>query len=555
MSFSARHLPAVLFTILSVAVSLCAQTSVKEAARVPRGSISGRVTFKDKGVPGVAIGVRKGGDGLTPFEGFQRSVTDQEGFYRISNLAPGSYTIAICAPAYVLPDAFGAAKQKSVLVAEDEGIEDVNFALVRGGVITGRVTDADDRLVIDQQVNVYPAEFFEQKMQRMVYAVGSVQTDDRGIYRVFGLAPGRYKVAVGRSDTEMNVTYYQDQNVSYKQVFHPDVSDPAKATIVEVSEGGEADNVDIAVGRTVQMFSASGQVVDENGLPLPNIRIGLQRHLGQRVEYSINNGTSNTRGEFIVEGLVPGKYSVLLSSIQNNGRRIEPFTFDVIDHDLSGLTVRLTKGVSISGVVILENGDKTALAQLLQLQFRALGVISIEGGTSFSQWSTSPLGPDGSFFVSGLPPGSLNFAFVAQGQPMPPKGFTITRYEHDGVVTTRGLEVKDGEQLAGVRVFVSFGSATLRGAVTVENRPLPERGRIFARLTKPGDALVNLRPAIVDQRGRFLMEGIPAGKYDLQITVNLPAQVQQVIKRGVTLQDGQTTDVTINIDPSQTKEP
>src|SRR5262245_61006904 len=103
MSFTARHAPAVLFAILSLAVSLCAQsanTSSKEAAKLPRGTVSGRITIKDKGVPGVAIGLRKGGDGFSPFEGFQTAATDQDGFYRISHVAAGSYSITVCAPAF-----------------------------------------------------------------------------------------------------------------------------------------------------------------------------------------------------------------------------------------------------------------------------------------------------------------------------------------------------------------------------------------------------------------------------------------------------------------------
>jgi hypothetical protein len=384
----------------------------------------------------------------------------------------------------------------------------------------------------------------------MVYAAGSVQTDDRGIYRIFGLPAGRYKIAVGRSDDSPQVNY-DLRNVFYKQVFHPDVSDPAKATIVEVSEGGEANNIDITVGRTMQTFSASGLVVDENGAPVPNVRFGLQRQVGERTDYTNNSAVSNSRGDFIAEGLVPGKYMGFLYGNQNFGRRMEPFSFDVVDHDVSGLTVKLLKGISISGFVVLENGDKTTLAQLLQFQLRAFGVIPQEGGTTVSSSSLSPLGPDGSFLLSGLAPGMLNLSFVIQGSPLPPKGFTITRIERDGVVSPRGLQVKEAEQLVGVRVFVSFGSGTLRGAVTVENGRLPEKGRIFVRVTKPGDALLNLRPAIVDERGRFLMEGVPAGRYELQVTVNVPGQVQQVIRKEVTLQDGQTTDVTINLDSSQ----
>ena len=558
MSFSARHLPAVLFTILSLAASLCAQSAnqpTKEAAKVPRGSVSGRITLKDKGVPGVAIGLRRGGDGSLPFEGFQTAATDQDGFYRISHVVAGSYAITVCAPAFVVPDPYGGGKQKTVLVAEDENVEGVNFELVRGGVITGRVTDADEHPVIDQQVNVYSAELFDQKIQRMVYAIASVQTDDRGIYRVFGLAPGRYKVAVGRSDTEMNVTYNQGRNVSYKQVFHPDASDQAKATIVEVSEGSEANNVDIAVGRTVQTFSASGQLIDEKGLPVPNLRFGFQRLLGDRTEYSNNGGATNSRGEFVVEGLVPGKYSAFLLPNQTEGWRVEPFSFDVVDHDVSGLTVRLSTGVSISGFVVLENGDKAAFAQLLQLRLRAFSVASQKGGATVPLFATSTLGPDGSFRLSGLAGGTVNMALVALGTPLPPKGFLLTRIERDGAVLQRALEVKDGDQLVGVRVFVSYGTATLRGVVTVENGPLPDKGRVFVRVTKPGDTVSNMRPAIVDQRGHFLMEGLPAGRYELHMNVNLPGQVQRTIRREVILQDGQTTEVTINVDSVTPQEP
>src|ERR1051326_7705199 len=100
MSFSARYLSAVLLTILSLSALLCAQTTTKETAKVSTGSISGRVTIKDKGVPGAAIGLRMG-DNSTPFEGYTRITTDPDGFYRIPNLTAGSYSILVSAPAFV----------------------------------------------------------------------------------------------------------------------------------------------------------------------------------------------------------------------------------------------------------------------------------------------------------------------------------------------------------------------------------------------------------------------------------------------------------------------
>jgi hypothetical protein len=555
MSFSAPYLAAVLLTILSLSASLFGQSTTKETAKVPRGSISGRVTIKDKGVPGVAIGWRKG-DVYTPFEPYQRTTTDQDGFYRIPKLAPGSYSLMAAVPAFVMAETSNSGKQKSVLVGEDEKVEGINFALVRGGVITGRVTDADGRPVIEQQVNIYPAAMYEQQGgPRTVYSLASGQTDDRGIYRVFGLTAGRYKVAVGRSDDEQSVTYNQLRNISYKQVFHPDTTDQAKATVVEVTEGSEVNNIDIALGRVAQTFTASGLVVDESGQPAPNLRLGLQRQLGQRIEFMNSFGISNSRGEFIVEGLVPGKYGIFLLPSQNGSElRAEPSNFDVVDHDVGGLTVKLVKGASVTGTVVLENEDKEILKKLLQLQLRAFGISSLASGMTFATSGSSPLGPDGSFRVSGLPGGTINLSFFTPGNPMPPKGFSITRIERDGIISPRGLELKDGEQLTGVRVFVSYGSATLRGVVMVENGSLPQKERIFIRVTKPGEQFSNLRPAIVDERGHFLMDGLPAGTYELQATVNVPGQQSRIIKREVTLQDGQTMDLTINVDLSKPQE-
>src|ERR1044072_1026471 len=78
MSFSARSLPAVLLTILSIPISLWAQAAPKQQpTKAPRGSISGRVTIKEKPAIGVVVSIRKG-EQRDPFEGGLRGTTAQE---------------------------------------------------------------------------------------------------------------------------------------------------------------------------------------------------------------------------------------------------------------------------------------------------------------------------------------------------------------------------------------------------------------------------------------------------------------------------------------------
>ena len=556
MSFSAHYLPAVLLTILSLPISLWAQTAPKQTSKAARGSISGRVTIKEKGAAGVVVSLRRNEFGM-PLESLPRATTDQDGFYRIANVAAGSYEVLPVAPAFVPADG-REQRGKSVLVGEDENIESINFSLVRGGVITGKITDADGRPVIQQQVNVYKSDAFQPPQpgtpQRPVFAASGVQTDDRGIYRVFGLFPGRYKVAAGRSEDVFSSTL-GPQRSTYKQVFHPDATEHGKATVIEVGEGTEATNVDITLGRALQTFAVAGRVVDgERGLPVPDIRLGVQRNMGQRVELAMAFGNSNTQGDFIIEGLIPGKYSFYLFPNQNSGMRLEAVTFDVVDQDLTGVTVKLIKGSSVSGIVTLETEDKAVRARLSELQLRAF--VSNPGmgtGGGMGSSSSSLIGADGSFHLAGLPAGTANLILGSMSGPFPPKGFSLLRLERDGVAVPRAIEIKEGEQLTGIRVVISYGTAILRGVVKVENGTLPEGAQMFVRLIRPGDPPVLMTPfPSVDTRGNFLMEGIPPGTYEINASVaGLGGPMpHRVSKRQITIQDGVTNEVTITVDLS-----
>jgi len=530
-----------LITFLCLATSLFAQAPAKQTAvKTPRGSVSGRVTIKDKPAVGVWVGLRRN-ETMNPWEQGLRAMTDADGVYRVTNVAAGSYIVIPSAPAYV--SSTSEYSSQTVVVSEDENVEGVNFSLVRGGVITGKVTDSDGRPVIQMQVDIFRADVLDRPTPaRQAYPVNSGGTDDRGIYRIFGLPAGKYKVAAGRSD-EFQGSFATLQR-TYKQVFHPDVSDVSKATVVDISEGSEAKDVDISLGRTMQTFSVSGHLLNtETGLPVPNVRFGLQRLVNDRSEYVNNFIAGDSRGDFVIEGLLPGKYGIMQFANEGNELRLETTTFEVIDQDVTDLAVKLAKGSSISGVVVFESDDKAIKSKLPVLQLR----IFTQVGPGFGNSGSSMIAADGSFRFTGLQNGTAIISLTERNMPFPPKGFAISRIERDGVVVPR-LEVKDGETVTGVKVFVGYGTASLRGVINVENGSLPAGARFMVRLSKPGEVNSFMRPPQVDARGHFMMEGIPAGTYDLQAYVMGGNRQQRSVKRTVSLTDGVVSDITVSID-------
>src|SRR6266567_3592048 len=549
-----KYLPRCLVT-LALVVSYfgscpVAYSQTKPAKKSAGGTISGKVTIKGKATPGIVVGLRVS-QPTSPYEPSLRATTDQEGRYRLTDVPAGTYQITPAAPAFVGADINS--RSQTVVILEGESVEGIDFALVRGGVITGKVTDAEGRPVIEERVSLFSANQppNPRASAPQLYPITISQTDDRGIYRMFGLTAGRYKVATG--DDENGFFDASGRRASYKRTFHPDVTDPAQATVVEVTEGSEATKIDITLGNATQTFAASGHVIDgESTQPVVGIRLGLQLIIDQqRRTYVSASIISNSLGEFRAENLPPGKYGIFVQPQQDSDVRSDWVTFDILDQDANGLVVKTSKGgASLAGSVVLENtDDKTVLATLTQL--RVQGYVQSQGGSP-SMGHNSTINFDGSFFLNGLESGTANLSLGAQDRNLL-KGFTVSRIERDGIVQPRGIEIKTGDQITGVRMVVNYGSATVHGIIKGENGELPSGARFFVQVTKAGER-TGIRPPQVDSRGHFIMEGLPGGLYYFVVTLVGPSPgrtPRPTAKQQVNITDSVVNEVTITLDLGQ----
>lgn len=505
-----------------VAALLCAvfaaqAQSLNQESKEATGTISGRVTLAGKPMQGVTVM-------LSPYQQYvmerlpaQKVTTDEDGRFRATGLAAGKYTVATFAPALVAPfDAHSWQPGRLVTLNDGEQIEGVNFSLMRGGVITGRVTDADGRPLINQHINL--SQIVEQDKRHPINTYNSLmyETDDRGVYRIYGLPPGRYLISAGEATGEDSLRIGSVGSGYYTRTFHPNATEESKAAIIEVTAESEATGIDIVMSRASKTYTATGRILDsETNKPVANTQVG---HSALRPDGKSMSGfgsagdRTNAKGEFRIEGLRPGHYAAYAFTEGESDSYNDPARFEVTNANVSGLEIKVRRGSSINGIAMVEGTtDSEILAMLSDLQ---LSVFVISQELSAPRITPIKIAPDGSFSIRGLRPGK---ARIWLGGSPPPKGFSILRIERDGVEQREGIEVAAGEQVSGVSLVIAYGTGVIRGQVNIQGGEFPDGTQLRVRCNRAGKTSQGFSAAEVDAKGRFVIEGLSAGEYELMV--------------------------------------
>ena len=365
-----------------IALFALAFVAAAQAQTEPTASISGRVMMGGAPARGVKVSLVPGPYGSPETPGRQSARTDDEGRYEFTGLAAGRY--GVLAASYVnVSDEFWNSETKPFklcTVAAGEKLEHQDIRLVRGGVITGRVTDANGNPVINERVSLSSVDA-NGKQQAFPINLNAEMflTDDRGVYRYFGLPPGRYLVSVGQETGGGAVE--SSSRGFYRRVFYPGVTDAARAELVEVKEGGEATDIDFKLGQREKTFTISGRVVDASGQPVPgsDVSVSLFDKAANRWRVWTSGRPVNDRAEFNYAGWPPGQYG--LSSMPNAVRNdySDLVVAEVKDKDIEDLEIKLQRGAIISGTVAVE-GVTDPIATLSEAKV-FLRAISLEEPT------------------------------------------------------------------------------------------------------------------------------------------------------------------------------
>ena len=163
--------------------------------------ISGVVTVESGGP------LRRARVNLTAPElrGGRMTMTGDQGEYSFSALPAGRYSITASKAAYI-DTPYGAKKPgrpgTPIQLAAGGKVERANIVLPKGSVITGVVVDDNGEPAPRTQVRVM--KYVMRTGEKTLQQAGSDQTDDRGMYRIYGLQPGDYLVSAVPPNTNVD---------------------------------------------------------------------------------------------------------------------------------------------------------------------------------------------------------------------------------------------------------------------------------------------------------------------------------------------------------------
>jgi hypothetical protein len=490
--------------VVSLAISGTAAPQVRDLGSPPptgTGVIMGRVTSTEGGVKPLRRVMISATSSTVRRP--RTTTTDDDGRYVIDGLPDDLYTVMASKPAYVTTWA-GAKPGEAV---PQPGVEIVNsqraradVVMLRGAVITGSIVEPNGRPRQSQGVVALTVRTVNGKRSAARgFGGGSATTDDRGQFRIFGLAPGEYVLSTGSqfsgsssapivTDEELKWARLQlaaassssapatplaptpppaARPVGYSPVFYPGTADLSAATIVTVTAGEQRDGLEIVLA-AVPLAKIEGTITNADGSIPASVQLVLSSAPGNGLPNASFGSTvrpSTRDGTFSFPNLQPGAYSVLARFIPSPPAREaapapapRPLSMyakadvDVNGQDVTGVSLVMQPSLTMSGRFSI---DPSAQGTVDWARVRP-GLAPVQPSLSAS--SIANVTADGSFTLSDVIPNQFRLIVGL------PSGWGVKSATVAGVdFTDAPLTVAPGQNLGDASIVLTNKLASLSG--------------------------------------------------------------------------------------------
>jgi hypothetical protein len=320
--------------------------------------------------------------------------TDDNGRFAFADLPAGFFSITIEPPiGFVRRDEFGG------MLAESES-RALIVRLERTGAIEGRLRNTDGEAIYGAHVNA----FRRIRIGPRAYQVGSAQravTDDRGVFRIFGLSPGNYYVVASEPPPpgpRMHEAPGPPVRLGYANTYYPGSTNRQAARTVRVRGGQDTRGVDF-VATAARLAIIEVLPTNAAGAALGReASLTLTRKDDAYLDSSLRSVTVRENGRFVFEGVPPGDY-VLGVAPRYGSEEAAYREVTVAGADLS-LEVETNTGARVSGRILV-NGRPAAAAELQTMSAHASRPPR-QYGVSYAHVNAARAQEGGRFELTGL---------------------------------------------------------------------------------------------------------------------------------------------------------
>jgi hypothetical protein len=483
-----------------------------------------------------------GGDGHSTAH--YSATTDADGRFRIENVKPGRYTVAIEHSGFVQS---GSGRRSTIALLPGQSTTDFVFHMQPAAVITGKIVDVDGDPMRDVSVTAHLVG-----SPSLGICVVDANTNDLGEFRIPNLRAGRYTIKASPPDSwHPEAKGSAKEREIYATTYYPGTLDKDQSVAIDLHPG---DETPINLGlRKSRVYRVSGTVLAAPGGERSSL-ITLEGNECEGINFPVEVGDG---GSFEFRKVLPGSYTVRLdvfTGFLSDGRpgvqemRVTQ-PIEVSDRDIEGLRLQPEAAGPVRGKLRMDTGQKFDWTQLTvcltPVDERDSELAEAMIMRQLNELPGPRVSQDGSFEVKSVPHGKnrLDVWFPSDGeQANNPHGYFVKSVTVDGRdVSDTGFSASPGMFLD---VVMSAGGATIEGTVEDGNG----KSAAYATVVDiPSAEHLAWRDVYeehtTDEHGHFSLHLKP-GKYEVLAFEELPGDIGQ--SNSFTPYEGRGEEVQLN---------
>jgi uncharacterized protein (DUF2141 family) len=402
--------------------------------------------------------------------------------------------------------------------------------------------------------------------ERELVSAGAATTDDRGVYRIYGLSPGRYLVAamprnVSSAQSEWVVAAVEavrpqqagaasqrftvvqrpsasaapaapEPRTGYAPVYYPGTTQVSAAAAIELGLSEERGAADLTLQR-VPLARIDGRIAVPPGLAVNNVQIRLSDAISDAPGTPTRSARSGRDGTFSFSQVPPGMYRLTASvsvrvpapatvgpsapappSASSERRRGSSTTqlrywavadTTVSGEPVSGVTLALRPGMQVTGQVVFVGGVPPEDLRRVRVTLAPTG----DGGSSVN----ASLDAVGRFTFTGVVPGTYRLRSSGASGWFAAEALVAGRD-----VLDFPLQVQPDTPVSGLTVTMTNRTTELTGRLQdALARPAPNY-MVVAFPSDPRYWIPQARRIQAERPatdGTFAFRGLPPGEYRL----------------------------------------